>query len=181
VAPEIEAKRLHLLKETAPTTTHVAYLAAKFEWDNSGEVLKLAASALGTTMFFVEHSLPGHAEAFHVLENERPDGLVVGSWTFLWVRRQAIYDSAFQRRAPAIYPWREYVNAGGLMSYGINLPDQYRRAADYVDKILKGANPGELPIQLPTKFELVINVKAAEAIGLKITAPVLAQADELIE
>jgi putative ABC transport system substrate-binding protein len=181
VAPEIEAKRLHLLKETAPTTTHVAYLAAKFEWDDNREVLKLAARALGTTVFFVEHSLSGHAEAFQVLENERPDALIVGSWTSLWVKRQAIYDFAFQRRAPVIYPWREYVNAGGLMSYGINLPDQYRRAADYVDKILKGANPGELPIQLPTKFDLVINLKAAKLIGIEIPAPVLAQAAEVIE
>jgi putative tryptophan/tyrosine transport system substrate-binding protein len=181
VAPEIEAKRLHLLKETAPTTTHVAYLAEKFEWDNNGEVLKLAARALGTTVFFVEHSLAGHAEAFQVLENERPDALVVGSWTSLYVRRQAIYDFAFQRRVPVIYPWREYVNAGGLMSYGINLPDQYRRAADYVDKILKGANPGELPIQLPTKFDLVLNLKAAKVIGLEIPPAVLAQAAEVIE
>jgi len=87
----------------------------------------------------------------------------------------------FQRRVPVIYPWREYVNAGGLMSYGINLPDQYRRAADYVDKILKGANPGELPIQLPTKFELVLNLKAAKVIGLEIPPAVLAQAAEVIE
>ena len=132
-------------------------------------------------MFFVEHSLPGHAEAFQALENGRPDALVVGSWTSLSVRRQAIYDFALQRRVPAIFPWREYVDAGGLMSYGINLRDQYRRAADYVDKILKGASPGELPIQLPTKFELVLNLKAAKAIGLEIPAAVLAQAAEVIE
>jgi putative ABC transport system substrate-binding protein len=159
----------------------LAYLASKGEWDENGETLKLAAKALGTTIFPVEHSLTGHAEAFQALENERPDALIVGSWTSLWVRRQAIYDFALQRRAPVIYPWREYVDAGGLMSYGVNLPDQYRRAADYVDKILKGANPGELPIQLPTTFDLVINLKAAKAIGLKIPAPVLAQAAEVIE
>jgi ABC-type uncharacterized transport system substrate-binding protein len=181
VAPEIESKRLQLLKETAPTTSRVAYLAGKGDWDDNGEALKFAAKALGTTVFLVEHSLTGHAEAFLALENERPDALVVGSFTSLSVRRQAIYDFALQRRAPVIYPWREYVNTGGLMSYGVNLPDQYRRAAVYVDKILKGANPGELPIQLPTKFELVINLKAAKAIGLDIPAPVLAQAAEVIE
>jgi putative ABC transport system substrate-binding protein len=82
------------------------------------------------------------------------------------------------RRTPAIYPWREYVDTGGLISYGVNLVDQYRRSAGYVDKILKGANPGELAIQLPTKFELVINLKTARAIGLAIPAPVLAQAAE---
>ena len=95
-----------------------------------------------------------------------------------WVRRQSIFDFALKRRVPVTYPWREYVEAGGLISYGLNLSDQYRRTADYVDKIIKGANPAELPIQLPTKFE---NLKTAKAIGLQIPAHVLAQANEVIE
>jgi putative ABC transport system substrate-binding protein len=182
VAPEIEAKRLHLLKETAPATSRVAYLGTKEEWDSgNGQSLQSAAQVLGLTVNLVEHSLTGHAEAFQALENGRPDALVVGSWTSLSVKRQAIYDFALQHRTPVIYPWREYVDAGGLMSYGINLRDQYRRAADYVDKILKGANPAELPIQLPTNFELVINLKTAKAIGLEIPAPILAQAAEVVE
>jgi putative tryptophan/tyrosine transport system substrate-binding protein len=181
VAPEIEAKRLHLLKETAPATRRVAYLAGREEWDGSGEALKLAAMALGTTVFLVEHTLTGHAGAFQALENERPDALVVGSFTSLSVKKQAIFEFANQWRLPVIYPWREYVDAGGLMSYGINLRDQYRRAADYVHKILKGANPAELPIQLPTRFEFVISLKAAKAIGLEIPAPILAQAADVIE
>jgi putative tryptophan/tyrosine transport system substrate-binding protein len=181
VAPEIEAKRLQLLKETAPTTSRVAYFAGKGEWDDNGEALKLAAKALGTIIVPVEHSLTGHAEAFQALENEHPDALIVGSFTSISVKKQAVFEFANQWRLPIIYPWREYIDAGGLMSYGVNLRDQYRRAADYVDKILKGANPGELPIQLPTNFELVINVKTAKAIGLQIPAQILAQAVEVIE
>jgi putative tryptophan/tyrosine transport system substrate-binding protein len=136
---------------------------------------------LGVTISLVEHSLAGHAEAFRQLEIAHPDALIVSDWTSLWVWRQAIFDFALQHRTPVIYPWREYVNAGGLMSYGVNLVDQHRRVACYVDKILKGADPGELPIQLPTNFELVINLKAGKAIGLEIPAPGLAQAAEVIE
>jgi putative ABC transport system substrate-binding protein len=182
VAPEIEAKRVQLLKDTAPATRRVAYLGTKQEWDGGiGQALQSAGRGLAVGVFFIEHSLPDHAEAFQRLEDEGPDALAVSNWTSLWVKRQAIFDFALQRRTPVIYPWREYVDAGGLMSYGVNLPDQHRRSADYVDKILKGAHPGDLPIQLPTKFELVINLKAAKAIGLEIPAPVLAQAVEAIE
>jgi putative ABC transport system substrate-binding protein len=182
VAPEIDARRLQLMKETAPTTSRAVYLGTKSEWDSgNGKALQLAAEGLGINIILVEHSLAGHAEAFHIMENEHPDALIVGNWTSLWVRRQAIYDFAVQHRMPVIYPWREYVDRGGLMSYGVNLDDQYRRTADYVDKIIKGASPAELPIQLPTKFELVINLKTAKAIGLEIPAPVLAQAAEVID
>jgi|SRR6516165_1207598 len=181
-APEIEAKRLQLLKESAPTMVRVGYLATKKEWaDIDGTSLQIAAQKLGMTVYLVEHSLTNHTEAFKSLESDPPDALIVSNWTSNWVRRQSIFDFALQRRVPVTYPWREYVEAGGLISYGVNLSDQYRRTADYVDKIIKGANPAELPIQLPTKFELVINLKTAKAIGLQIPAHVLAQADEVIE
>lgn len=180
--PELEAKRLQLLKEIAPTMVRVAYLATKKEWDDvDGKTLQIAAQKLGMTPYLVENSLTNSTEAFRSLESEPPDALVVSNWTSNWVTRQSIFDIALRRRIPVTYPWREFVDVGGLMSYGVNLPDQYRRAGDYVDKILKGANPGELPIQLPTKFELVINRKAANAIGLEIPWPVLAQAAEVIE
>jgi putative ABC transport system substrate-binding protein len=181
VGPEIDAKRMQILKETAPTTGRVAYLGTTAEWNTNGAALQSAAQALNISTLFVEHGFASHADAFHVLENEGPDALIVSSFTSRWVKRQAIFDFALQRRTPVIYPWREYIDMGGLMSYGVNLVDQWRRSADYVDKILKGANPGELPIQLPTNFDLVINLKAAKAIGLKIPAPVLAQAAEVIE
>jgi putative tryptophan/tyrosine transport system substrate-binding protein len=182
VSPEIEAKRVQLLKEVAPATRRIAYLGMKQIWDSgNGKALQSAALEVGSIIILVEHSLDGHAEAFQRLENENPDALMMSDWTSHWVKRQAIFDFALQHRTPVIYPWREYVDAGGLMSYGVNLVDQYRRSADYVDKILRGANPGELPIQLPTKFELVISLKTARAIGLEIPAPVLAQAAEVIE
>ena len=180
--PELEAKRLQLLQEIAPTMVRVAHLATKKEWDDvQGKALQTAGQKLGMTPYLVENSLTNSTEAFRSLESEPPDAIVVSNSTSNWVTRQSIFDIALRRRIPVIYPWREFVDVGGLMSYGVNLPDQYRRAADYVDKILKGANPGELPIQLPTKFELVINLKAAKAIGLEIPSPVLAQAAEVIE
>lgn len=182
VAPEIEAKRLQLLKDIAPVMRRVAYLGTKQIWDGGNrQALQSAAQGLGVTVSFIEHTLASHAEAFQLLENEHPDALIISDWTTLWGKRQAIFDFALQHRVPAIYPWKEYVDAGGLMSYGLNLMDQYRRSANYVDKILKGADPGELPIQLPTKFELVISRKIANAIGLEIPAPMLAQAAEVIE
>ena len=160
----------------------VAYLATKKEWvDVDGKALQIAAQKLGMTTHLVENSLPNSTEAFRSLESEPPHALVVSNWTSNWVTRQSIFDIALRRRIPVVYPWREFVEVGGLMSYGVKLNDQYRRAADYVDKILKGANPGELPIQLPTQFELVINLKAAKAIGLEMPAHILAQAAEVIE
>jgi len=180
--PELEAKRLQLLQEIAPTMVRVAHLATKKEWDDvQGKALQTASQKLGMTPYLVENSLTNSTEAFRSLESEPPDAFVVSNSTSNWVTRQSIFDIALRRRIPVIYPWREFVDVGGLMSYGVNLPDQYRRAADYVDKILKGANPGELPIQLPTKFELVINLKAAKAIGREIPSPILAQAAEVIE
>jgi len=180
--PELEAKRLQLLQEIAPTMVRVAHLATKKEWDDvQGKALQTASQKLGMTPYLVENSLTNSTEAFRSLESEPPDAIVVSNSTSNWVTRQSIFDIALRRRIPVIYPWREFVDVGGLMSYGVNLPDQYRRAADYVDKILKGANPGELPIQLPTKFELVMNLKAAKAIGLEIPSPILAQAAEVIE
>lgn len=182
VGSEIEAKRVQLLKEVAPAAHRITYLGQRQIWDSGyGKALQSAALEVGSTIIFVEHSLAGHEEVFQHLENEVPDALMISEWTSLWVKRQAIFDFARQHRTPVIYPWKEYVDAGGLISYGVNLVDQYRRSADYVDKILKGANPGELPIQLPTKFELIINLKIAKATGLEIPAPILAQAAEVIE
>jgi putative ABC transport system substrate-binding protein len=97
------------------------------------------------------------------------------------IHQQTIIEQAARYRLPAVYPYRSFVEAGGLISFGANLQDQYRRAAGYVDRILKGANPADLPVQAPTKYELVINLKTAKALGLDPPASVLARADEVIE
>jgi putative ABC transport system substrate-binding protein len=107
--------------------------------------------------------------------------LVVMPDTFAAVHRDLIVASAAQYRVPAIYPFRFFITAGGLISYGIDLVDLYRRAASYVDRILKGTKPAELPVELPTKFELVVNLKTAKALGLKIQESFLVRADEVIE
>jgi putative ABC transport system substrate-binding protein len=105
---------------------------------------------------------------------------VLPSNVFISERRRLV-DLAAKNRLPAVYPWREFANAGGLMSYGANLADNIRRSANYVDKILKGATPGDLPVEQPTKFELVINLKTAKALGLTIPPSLLARADQVIE
>jgi putative ABC transport system substrate-binding protein len=111
----------------------------------------------------------------------RAGALTVLGSTMFGNERRRLVDLAAKNRLPAVYPWREFVDAGGLMAYGPNVADLYRRAATYVDKILKGAKPGDLPVEQPTKFELVINLKTAKDLGLTIPQSVLARADDLIQ
>jgi len=111
----------------------------------------------------------------------RADALTVLSSAMLFGERRRLVDLAAKHRLPAVYPWRDGVDAGGLMSYGANIADGYRRAATYVDKILKGAKPADLPVEQPTKFELVINLKTAKALGLTIPPSLLQRADDVIQ
>ena len=111
----------------------------------------------------------------------RAGALTVLPSTMFFIERRRLVALAAKHRLPAVYPLREFVDAGGLMSYGANFADLYRRAATYVDKILKGAKPGDLPVEQPTKFELVINLKAAKALGLTIPPSVLQRADQVID
>ena len=131
---------------------------------------------------FVEARGPENFDrAFSEMTRARADALTVLSSNMFVSERRRLVDLAAKNRLPAVYNVREYVDAGGLMAYGPNLADLYRRAATYVDKILKGAKPGGLPVEQPTKFELVINLKTAKALGLTIPQPVLARADEVIQ
>jgi ABC-type uncharacterized transport system substrate-binding protein len=121
------------------------------------------------------------AQAFDTAIAQRADAILVGNDTVTLVHRRQVVELAVKHRLPAMYNNREFIDAGGLMAYGVSYPDLYRRAAIFVDKIFKGAKPADLPVEQPTKFELMINLKAAKALGLDIPATVLARADEVIE
>jgi putative ABC transport system substrate-binding protein len=134
------------------------------------------------TARIVEARRPADFEqAFSAMREARAGGLLVFPSSILFEARRSIVAHAAKSRLPAVYPWREAASAGGLMSYSTNFPDMYRRAATYVDKILKGAKPGDLPIEQPTTFELVINLKTAKALGLTIPPSLLQRADQVIE
>jgi len=186
LAPELVGKRLELLKQAVPGLDRVAVLrlpgalAGRTDTDMLTEA-DVAAKAVGVRLQFVEARGPDEfARAFSDMSSARVDALtVLPSNRFLREHRHLV-ELAAQNRLPAVYTSREFVDAGGLMSYGANSADLHRRAATYVHKILKGAKPGDLPVEQPTKFELVINLKTATALGLAIPQSLLAHADEVI-
>ena len=173
---------MELLKEALPKIRRVAFLGMSADWESPfGESTQAAARALRVTLLLAGHTPNDYAGAFAGIVRERPDALLVAASTSNFPHRRLIVDFATKMRLPGMYPTREFVEAGGLMSYGANISDLYRRAATYVDKILKGAKPAELPVEQPTKFELVINLKTARALGLTIPNSVLIRADEVIQ
>ena len=146
------------------------------------EVLPVAARALGLTIQPWEvRAADDFEKVFAALSKQRPDGLYVAAGPLMGANQKRIVGFALKSRLPSMYVSREAVDAGGLMSYGADLADSYRRVAYYVDKILKGAKPADLPVEQPTKFELVINLKTAKQIGLTIPPEVLARADRVIK
>ena len=185
-APELGGKRLELLKQAVPGVSRVAVLwqPGAFGERTEKDMLKGAeatARALGVRLQFVEARGPADFDrAFSDMTRARAGALTVLPSAMFLGERSRLVDLAAKNRLPAVYPPREYVDAGGLMSYGSNAADSFRRAATYVDKILKGAKPGDLPVEQPTKFELVINIKAAKALGLTIPDSLLKRADEVI-
>ncbi len=184
VGPEIEAKRLELLRAMLPGVSRVAYLASKGdkEWESPwGKSVRTAARALGMTLVLAEFTPHEYAEAFARISRARAEALFVSRTSVAYADRAVIVDFATRTRLPSTFVFRESVELGGLMCYGPNLADLSRRAATYVDKILKGAKPGDLPVEQPTTFELVINLKAAKALGLTIPQSLLQQADEVIQ
>ena len=184
MAPDLSAKRLELLKEAFPKVSRVAVL---FDVSDPVSALEFketqaATHALGVTLKSMEVRGPDDFEsAFLALGREWADGLLTFAHALTIPNRKKIADLAAKSRLPAMYGLREFAEAGGLMAYGPNLSDLYLRAAVYVDKILKGAKPADLPVQQPTKFELVINLKTAKQIGLTIPPNVLARADRVIK
>jgi ABC-type uncharacterized transport system substrate-binding protein len=188
LSPELVGKRLELLTQAVPGVSHVAVL-----WQPGGglgertekDMLKgaeVAARALGVRLQFLEARGPDEFDkAFSEMTRARAGALTVLPSNMFTNERRRLVDLAAKNRLPAVYPWREGVDAGGLMAYGPDLADLFRRAATYVDKILKGAKPGDLPVEQPTKFDLVINLKTAKALGLTIPQSVLLRADHVIE
>jgi putative ABC transport system substrate-binding protein len=181
---ELGGKRLELLKETIPKLSHVAVLynpAAPGTVREVKEDLPIAARALGLTVRSWEIRPPGGFEqVFAALNKQRPDGLYVTSGPQMGANRKRFADYALKSRLPSTNPAREFVDAGGLMYYGADLTDSYRRVAYYVDKILKGAKPADLPVEQPKKFEFIINLKTAKQIGVPIPPNVVARADRVI-
>ena len=187
LAPELLGKRLEHLKQVVPGVSQVAVLwqpgalSERTERDLRKEA-EVAARALGVRLQFVEVRGPGDFDrAFSDMTNARAGALTVLGGTMFLIERRHLVDLAAKNRLPAMYGLREYVDAGGLMCYGPNNADMFRRAATYVDKILKGTKPADLPVEQPTKFELVINLKTAKGLGLTIPQSVLARADDLIQ
>jgi putative ABC transport system substrate-binding protein len=177
-------KRVELLKQALPSLSHLAVLANPANPYTKLEVANLepAAAALDIALETVGASGDEQLDqALDTLRRHRPDAVFVVNDQFLLSRRDRIVGSITKERLPSIYGFREYVDAGGLLYYGSNYRAEFRRAADYVDKILNGANPGDLPVQQATTFELVLNLKTAKALGLTVPQILLAQADEVIE
>ena len=185
--PELVGKCLDQLKQAVPGVSRVAVLWQPGFMDErtDREMLKaadVAARALRVRLQVVEARVPGDIDrAFSKMTEERADALTVLPSAMLFTERRRLVDLAAKNRLPAVYVQREFVDAGGLMSYGPNLADLFRRAATYVDKILKGAKPADLPVEQPTKFELVINLKTAKALGLTIPQSLLQRADEVMQ
>jgi len=184
LAPEISGKQLELLKETLPRLSDVAVLGSSTTQGNAQTIreIELAAASFGVKLQYLNVArLEDLETAFRAAVKARADGaLVLGSAIYASHRTQ-VTERAVKNRLPTIYRNPEYVDDGGLMAYGVNLVDLDHRAASYVDKILKGRKPADLPVEQPTKFELVINLKTAKQIGLTIPPNVLARADKVIK
>jgi putative ABC transport system substrate-binding protein len=184
LSPELGGKQLELLKEILPKLSRVAVLGTSTSPGTAQELkeAELAAGAFGVKLQYLNVLDPKDIEAgFRAASKERTDAVLMLNSAILLSQRTQLTDLAAKTRLPAIYPWPEFVEDGGLMSYGVNLTYLHRRAATYVDKILKGAKPSDLPVEQPTKFEFIINLKAAKQIGLTIAPNVLARADKVIK
>ena len=181
---DLEGKRLELLKDLLPQLSRVAMLAnaANPLAHASMQNLRTTAEQLRNNFdIFEVHSIAEIEVALQQLNNARPDGVLIASDLLLLTRRSEIAEFLAKNKLPAVYPFREYAEVGGLMIHGANLGSLFERAAGYVDRILKGAKPADLPVQLATEFELIINLKTAAAIGLAVPPTLIARADEVIE
>jgi len=184
ISSELASKRLQMLKELVPALSRVAVL---YNPEDRNKVLEYeqsqgAARTLNLSVrAFQARSEAEINKAFREIADDRTQALVIFADALMVFHEKRLAELALQNRIPAIFGFREFAELGGLITYGANLREQFRRAAGFVDKILKGANPGDLPIEQPTRFELVINLKTAKALGLTVPDKLLALADEVIE
>jgi ABC-type uncharacterized transport system substrate-binding protein len=187
LGPETVAKCLQLLKEAVPSITRAAVLSHPGNPSEATRKIILketeaAARALALHLQFLEARGPEEFErTFAEMGRGRAGGLTVLTSIMFFSERKRLVELAAKYKLPAVYPWREPVDAGGLLAYGPNLPDLFRRAAGYVDRIVKGAKPADMPVEQPVKFELVVNLKAARALGLTLPPSLIARADHVID
>jgi len=181
----LHPKRLELLKEAFPQISRVAILWARFQHRHGIERIEAAGEALGIE---IESVVTGRVRDVSAMEHSlsaisraRADGLLVATGAATLIHKERIVEFAAKRRLPTIYTLGRFVSAGGLMSYGANLPRLARRAAIYVDKILKGTRPADLPVEQPRKFDLIVNLKTAKTIGVTLAPQFLLQADQIIK
>jgi putative tryptophan/tyrosine transport system substrate-binding protein len=184
LAFDLVGKRLELLKEAVPKISRVAVLAYPGHPGEERELkeTQLAAQALKIVLHYLSVSNPADIDkAFSVIAKEHTDAILAFPDPITMAHRTQIAEFAVRRRLPSFFGWKDYVEAGGLMSYGPNLDESWRRVAVYVDKILKGTKPADLPSERPSKFEFIINLKTAKQIGLTIPPNVLVRADKVIK
>jgi putative tryptophan/tyrosine transport system substrate-binding protein len=181
---EIWGKRLQIIKETVPSASKVVYLGMRTEWEARTTELSEAGRQLEISVISVplQESTPfEYQRVFAKIAHEQPSAIIVSDMSDLLAHARLIVESIERSRVPTMFPYRVYVEQGGLMAYASELTDLVRRVADDVHQILNGANPGDIPIYQPTKFEFVINLKTANALGLTIPPAILARADEVIQ
>jgi putative ABC transport system substrate-binding protein len=183
---QLIGKRMGLLVEAMPKLSTVSYLVSRPYWEDprgvaAREAAKQAGISLKAALLGSAFDEAEYQRVFRSMEQDRADALMVSDEAEHTPNRATIVELAAKGRIPTIYSYREFVEVGGLMAYSIDLADMYRRLANLIDKILKGANPGDIPFYQPTKFELSINLKTAKALGLELPAMLLARADEVIE
>jgi putative tryptophan/tyrosine transport system substrate-binding protein len=183
---ELTGKRIELLVEAMPKLSTVGYLASRPFWEDTRgaaarEAAKQAGISLKAALLGSAFNEAEYQRVFRSMEQDRADALMVSEDAEHVTNRATIVELAAKGWIPTIYPFREFVEVGGLMAYSINIADIYRRVANLIDKILRGANPGDIPFYQPTKYELSINLKTAKALGLEMPAMLLGRADEVIE
>jgi putative ABC transport system substrate-binding protein len=184
LSPDLGPKRLQILREAIPNATRIAYLANP---DNASSVatvaeMKIATPAAGMVLIPVEvRSVVDFDPAFAAMLRERPDVVMVTNDPFQQLHIGRIVEFLANNRLPGMFQNKENVAAGGLMAYGPSVPDLFRRAAGYVHRILQGTKPADLPVELPTKFDLAVNLKTAKTLGLELSPTFIARADEVIE